>query len=207
MLFNEIKFVEDYRKFKKDETIQFDDNLTIISGDNGSGKSTLIGCIRNMFDSSWSYSYNMDNNDKIIFSNDFNCNNKKVFFLDSCKDVNVTGAGLDSEHKTMEDMILSVKGIKQSSGESLIYQIVHLLNNAKDADLVIIDEPEKGLSIKIQLLLSNVISKFCLENINTQVIITTHSEIMLNLKDTIWSTTHKKKMKTDEYISWLYSSS
>ena len=200
MFLEKIKFVEDFRCYKKDEEIILKDNLTIITGDNGSGKSTLLSCIRNMYKTKWTVSDDPSGVGKIEISGDGD-ELGKVQYLDLCSDLYKNSIEFD-----YDNMNLYLQCMGSSSGEGVIFQLVNLLKTfSKDSDLVIIDEPERGLSIKNQFLISNVINKFATEHPDTQFIVTTHSEAILALKEKLWSTTHKSLISSDDYIKWLYS--
>lgn len=200
MFLEKIKFVEDFRCYKKDEEIILKDNLTIITGDNGSGKSTLLSCIRNMYKTKWTVSDDPSGVGKIEISGDGD-ELGKVQYLDLCSDLYKNSIEFD-----YDNMNLYLQCMGSSSGEGVIFQLVNLLKTfSKDSDLVIIDEPERGLSIKNQFLISNVINKFATEHPGTQFIVTTHSEAILALKEELWSTTHKSLISSDDYIKWLYS--
>lgn len=197
MFLDKIKFVEDFRCYKKDEEVVFNDNLTIISGDNGSGKSTLLSCIRSMYEVKWTLSDEPSAKNKIEIEGD---KEGSVFYLDLSSDLYKNSSELD-----FDNMSLYMQCQQSSSGEGVIFQLVNLLKEKiSTAKMIIIDEPERGLSIKNQILISRVINKFSTENPEVQFIVTTHSEAILLTKKEIWSASHKSYISSDAYMLWLY---
>lgn len=200
MFLNKIIFIDDHRCYQKGEEIKFDSNLTIITGDNGSGKSTLLSSIRSMYDIKWSFSHDLKSDSKIQVFGDFEDSKMgDVLYLDLSSDLYKNSSTLD-----YDNMGLYMQCLNSSSGEGVIYQLFDLIsNNISTAKMIILDEPEKGLSLKNQILISRLINKFSTENPNVQFIVTTHSEKILLLKDKVWSATHKTYMPPDLFIELL----
>jgi len=201
MFLNKIKFIEDFRCYKTGEEIEFKDNLTIISGDNGSGKSSLLSCIRNMYKVKWTLSDDSGGKGKIEVTGDSEESVEgDVFYLDLCSDLYKNSAEFD-----YDNMSVYLQCMNSSSGEGVIYQLVSLLTTKlKDAKMIIIDEPERGLSIKNQFKIANVINKFVNDNPDVQFLVTTHSEALLLSKKELWSASHKSYLPSEDYMRWLY---
>lgn len=198
-----VLFKEDFRCFEKGEVVIFDSNLTIITGNNGTGKSSLISCIRSMYETKWSMSQDSRAEGKIEVTGSStagDCATKAVGYLDLSLDLYKNSPEID-----FDDTGAYLRCLQASSGEGLLIQLVNfLLKHSKSSGLIIIDEPERGLSIKNQIMMSGLIKKFSDDYPGSQFIVTTHSEQIIRLKEKIWSTSHKREMTSEEYMDWLY---
>lgn len=189
-------FIDDYRCYKKGERIDFKNLLTIVTGDNGSGKSTLLGCIRSLGDSKWSMS--TDNQAKDKLENVLPVNTD-IAYLDLSADLYKGSPEFD-----FDNMGLYLQCRKSSSGEGAIYQLVSLLDLNKEKPLLILDEPERGLSIKKQLAVVKIIKDYIDKNPDQQIIITTHSQIFMSLSEVVYSTSHREHLAVPEYLDSMF---
>ena len=195
-----IKFKEDFRTFKAGHTVKFD-KLTIITGDNGTGKSTIISCIRQNIGAKWSMSDSSQCKDKIEHVEACNTN-IKLFYLDTFKDLYANSPVFD-----FDNMNLYLSCYHRSSGQGLFAQIADMIGKFKGAiadgfdPILILDEPERGLSLKTQCTLRKMIS-FLNENLGGQIIVTTHAPVIMSLLPEIYSTSHMKTLPYNDYIAW-----
>ena len=196
MLIDTITFNKDFRCFKAGETINFDQQITVITGDNGSGKSTLISCIRANFKSAWS------------ISDDANCKGAISTNVENSEDTEIaylclSGDLLKSSGVMGDDIGLHIRTMHMSSGQGSVEQIVDKVESSKDKPLLILDEPERGLSMKRVSLISKYLKKHAAENPDQQIIVVTHSNFMMNLSEKVFSTSHKNYLTRDDYFHWL----
>jgi predicted ATPase len=196
MLLEKVVFKKDYRCFKKDEVINFKDRVTVITGDNGSGKSTLISCIRNCFKTEWSMSDDSNSRD-IVETNIDNSNDIEIEYLCLSKDL------LSTSSEFGNNISLQIKTMQMSSGQGSLEQLIDKVEKSKNSPILILDEPERGLSLKRQFLVCKYLSKHILENPNQQVIIVTHSDAIMQLSELVYSTSHKDYITCNDYLSWM----
>ena len=149
LFLSKIKFIDDFRCYKKGDEIELKNQLTVITGDNGSGKSSLISCIRQLFDTKWSMSTEESAKDKIESDVD---GNQKIGYLDLSADLYKGSAEFD-----FDNMDTFMQCMSSSSGEGSIFQMASFLKKNRDCPLIILDEPERGLSIKKQRLMKDVL--------------------------------------------------
>lgn len=190
-----VHFTEDYRCYKVGQRIIFRDNLTVITGENGSGKSTLLSCIRELGKSKWTMSSQRDSENKIeqVMPKD-----TEIAYLDLSSDLYKGSPEFD-----FDNMALYLKCMKSSSGEGAIYQMVKFLETQTDKSLIILDEPERGLSIRKQIALSKAIADYISQNPEQQILITTHSPEFMVLAEEVYSLSHRGFVTPDTYLSWM----
>ena len=186
-----ITFKKDYRTFKANTsiTIPMLDYPTCIVGDNGSGKSSLLQAIRGKFETIGG----------IIDSRDWNAMNKSDYISQSknieLEDCEFTQCfGFDA-HKDVGNTIYTAYDAtkfiasggfhahNKSHGESeFIYfnrfldEITPKLKNGKT--LIILDEFDKGFSIRNQSLAIKMLFAFMLKH-NVFILFTTHNPFLI----------------------------
>lgn len=181
-----IKFLKDYRYFKKDQIIELDDSKTIVLvGDNGSGKSTIldliyIASLRNYLKNKneecavynlpkyvnkvMNYAkYNLfnkfDSICEIKFDNDYNFVYYNIDAFDITKDIDTRSSSC-----TAEDVAISVMLRDMSRGEKSLNQFfdsIETYNKLHKTDKnirLIIDEPDSNVSIKHQVVLGKYLN-------------------------------------------------
>jgi len=94
------------------------------------------------------------------------------------------------------DMATVAAATMQSHGQSIFPLIAKGTENAKGG-VVIIDEPETALSVRSQNKVANILFELSKQN---QVIVATHSPIIMSLCDEVLSLEHRKWMKREEFI-------
>jgi len=180
-----IKFLDEYRCFKKDTTIFFS-NINILVGDQGCGKSTLIDCLMNF--------------DKLgkegSIEVDYNVANNFIFF-DSEKHNPRIRENLeersDMPNMDMGDILMSRF---QSHGETML-TFIEAVKTAKNY-YVFIDEPESGLSLRSQYKIKKALIKASKNN--CQLFISTHSPILMGVTKDVLSLEHMKFMIPEDFI-------
>jgi predicted ATPase len=181
--------VSQHRCFKKGQKFKFRD-VTIIVGDQGCGKSTLL---------------------------------KGLQAQDKFLDLRLTPLGLkgvnsfyfDSEHmnpRTTDPTLYSkangedigigyagsIMSRFKSHGEVLRMYTIDCLKKARDS-VILLDEPEAGLSLKSQYKMWDEILKA--SGRNCQIIMATHSLAIIQAAGDVLSLEHGKWMKSGDFIS------
>ncbi|MFS1429889.1 AAA family ATPase [Vibrio splendidus] len=166
-----IEFAEEFRCFAKGRAFEFNDGLTLITGDNGSGKSSLVGCIRSLYSkTTWTYSDLGASHVLVNQPVDEAC-----LYIDLNMDLLRNRLDLDYDNLALHTSVLH-----KSAGQGSLIQLVTMLTQTK-CKMVIIDEPERGLSEANQFLASKCVEKFCIDNPDVQVILTTHSSVFMEV--------------------------
>lgn len=167
----EIEFAKDFRCFKRGTKLILNDGLTLITGENGSGKSSLIGAIRALYkQTKWSYSALAADGVLVNESIDDAC-----LYIDLDKDLLRNRIDFDDDLLHLQTRLLH-----KSSGQGALHQLISLLDDCKHS-MVIIDEPERGLSESNQFIVGKYIDRFILKNPDVQVIVNTHSFIIMKI--------------------------
>lgn len=196
MILPSITFKKDYRVFKEGQTITFKNPITVITGDNGTGKSSLLGAIRNLFPRiKWTMS--QDSSSKGVLK-ESEMIDVKASYLCLSKDLYANASEFDYDNM---DVFLAT--MQLSSGQGAFTQLVDMLKNCADADLLIFDEPERGLSIAHQTVLCEIIRIFSEKYPKTQFIITTHSLRVMSLCDEVLSLNHGRFIDPTSYFNFI----
>lgn len=165
----ELKLAKDFRCFKAGQTFDFKHRVTTIVGDNGAGKSTLVALIRTLFKSEWTFSSLSTRDYEHL---ETQRTESPITYIDLATDLLKTASQMSS------DMFLHVQCMQQSSGQSAVTQLMHQLQN-NSSPIVIIDEPERGLSIAKQYVIGKYLAKWIGENTDVQVLVISHSREIL----------------------------
>ncbi len=189
MILNKITIHQEYRKIPKDFSLEFKNKTTVITGENGTGKSTILDLInqtnKEQYSSNFS-NYTLDTTSEL---------KDNIEYLDSVSGLLKTLSYFDDDN-----MDLQIKCLKSSSGESLLYQLSNLNNKDLNNKLLILDEPERGLSIKQQLTLGKYL-KFLEENFeNLQIIVVTHGYVILIKQEEVFSMNCHKYIKVEDFF-------
>lgn len=195
LILPQVNFIEDFRCYKAGDSVEFREPLTVITGDNGSGKSTLISTIRQLFKSKWTASNENQAKDKIEKTVP---DGITIGYLDLSQDLYKGSPEFD-----FDNMPLFLKCMGSSSGEGVIFQLSHFLDANVNVPLIILDEPERGLSIRMQLIMSKLICHHRAKYPDQQMLITTHSRLFMDLAVQVYSTTHRSYISPTNYIKYM----
>lgn len=171
-----VTFTEDYRCFKKGESIPFVDGLNLLVGDQGCGKSTLISAIA---DSTKRRSPPV-----------------KIDYLGSGTFYYHDFEKMNPRHSRTVEFGWQVAMMKSSHGETVL-AILDSLNRESNC-LWLIDEPDMALSIKsifkLNQLLQDAVKRGC------QLIVSVHNPLLISLAESVYSLEHRKRMTGQEFI-------
>lgn len=173
-----VKTLNVVRSFDKDEVINFPKGrISILVGNNGSGKSTLL---------------------RLIYNN----TNPNIEKLGEVLEVYGFVGGAEVQLGRQYDYVLgydqhlgSVKtsksnpvslGLKdvinshfQSSGEADALALLTIIDSAKDNTLMLLDEPDRGLSVSSSVMLLAYLTKYLTANPLSTVIMSVHSRAVV----------------------------
>lgn len=173
-----LEFNKDFRIFKAGQRFDFDPYLNVIIGDNGSGKSSLIGCIRELFPKTrWTVSE--ISIDKGVLSN-------QPFEGEECQYIDLSSDLLREQHTHFDSKYssLQIKCMDKSSGQAAFLQLGVQLED-HTSEVVIIDEPERGLSQAKQMVLAYLIKKNIESHPERQFFVITHSYELMQALETL----------------------
>jgi predicted ATPase len=195
-----IKVLQDYRKLKKNEVIEFNSNLTFVVGHNGSGKSTLLNLIR----SHWAGHYQGRERNPDEYIEITGLENFDVKFDYNTETDSYKGQSFADMDYLLSNNGLGIQVMRASSGEAqnaTIASVFKKIADAKDKKvLIILDEPEKGLDIKFQLDLLNFLNLTSMFR-NFMYIVATHSVVLLqNTNGMVYDMDTKSYTKSKAYI-------
>lgn len=187
-----VRFNNDFRCYKSGDEIEFKAGINLIVGEQGCGKSTLFHSIMNWRESGISMAYDSD---------------KGYLFLDT-ETMNPRLNDSFKAHREFEDLKAYQKAEFEFVRDSLIYDdkrkshgqvMLPLLIGNKDVvdKTIFIDEPEAGLYIRSQY---RVVNHYKELSKNNQLIIATHSPIIIKEVGEVYSLEHRKWMSADEFI-------
>ena len=196
-LLKNITFLNNYRTYKKGFKISFEKQVNVVTGDNGSGKSSLISCIRNFFDAKWTYSHDSRADSIIEIDSDPTI---KIGYLCFSSDSHKTASEID-----FDDFDTWKNCMDSSSGQSSIIQLKSFLSIHENFKLIILDEPERGLSSKNVRIVLSLLKEHIKEHPLQQIIISTNSEILMSISEDekVFSASHMKTITVNDYISFM----
>lgn len=184
-----ITFKKDCRTFLAGETIEFRPGMTALVGLNGCGKSTLLDVLREHFkikDDSFLKGQDLKDCAHVETQSEFGV---KYFDFHS-GDKKYAGSFGD-------DIMGQIQAGRASSGIGNLLQFGRTGIKNCEKSLIILDEPDRGMALKIQRDLSVMLSKLSLLRDN-QIVVSTHSTYFMELADQIYSVEHKKYFDTKE---------
>lgn len=172
-----VKICRSYKRlFKKGDEFEIKKGLNILVGDNGCGKSTLIKEVVKLFKSK---------KNRIIMV-DMETTNVNV------KKPNPENGILYTPHEIMNHFMWAA----ESHGETREGVLKSLLS--LDFDLLILDEPEQGLSLRNQRKYFNE-----LKALGKDVIIITHSKVFVEESEEIFDVETMKWIKSIDYLETI----
>jgi predicted ATPase len=160
-------------------TLELKDGINIIVGENGIGKSSLLSLISN---ETYKKYVKFDVEPNTTF---------RAF--DTEKD----NPRIKTDMNTMKNPAFSLNARFVSHGEAML-PLIKAIKDFNDC-LIIIDEPEAGLSIFNQRKILKVFKESITKN-NCQIILTTHSYVIIENAKQVFSMDNKKWIKSDEYL-------
>ena len=176
-MLQQIKFLKDYRCFKKGRVIDFKP-LTLLVGDQGVGKSTLLHLL-----------------------GDFKPKDKEPVIAVICSDrIETRSFDYEKDSPRMSSYVSTILDVAtrfNSHGE-----FVRLMNETlrdQKGILWMMDEPDGALSIRSCLKLAESI-KVALNN-KCQIIAAVHSPILISQFPEVYSLEHSKWLKPEEFIA------
>lgn len=183
-LTKEERFVEktfEYKKLfnKNDEFLVKENKINILVGDNGCGKSSLINLLLK------------ENKDKLktkkVIHVDLEKSNPKISTPNPEKGITYTPQEISNQFMWSAE----------SHGETREGVLKGILT--LDFDILILDEPEQGLSLKNQNKYYNE-----LKNLNKTIIIITHSKIFVENSPDVFDVERMKWVNSLEYLKEIY---
>lgn len=191
MLIDQLTFTDNFNCYKKGDSVSFLEQVTIVAGDNGAGKSSLIACIRQLFDTEWSFSDDHTARNTL----DIKMPKDKV-----CEYVDIALDHLAHRPDICIDSKLQFSVAAASSGQGTLMQVAASLVKP-NVDIFILDEPERGLSRSNEHLMAITLAKGIEQNPNSQFIINTHSEIIMRtLKTSVLNLPECSYISIDDYF-------
>ena len=197
LLLSNIEFNQDYRTFKKGDVIKIEKPFLALVGLNGCGKSTILDCIREEFGVA-DNSYMKGTFAKGTFSVEKSKEKFETKYHDfHSGDKKYSGSFGD-------DISGQVAAMRASSGIGNIIQFGNTLIKSAKNSLILLDEPDRGMAIKIQKQFSLLFLDMVISGKN-QIIVSTHSEYIMDVAELfgqIYSVEHKKFFATKkEFIA------
>ena len=187
-----IKFNRDFRTYKRDEILEFKAGINLIVGEQGCGKSSLFKAIMDWQESGISMDYDTESTYAFI---DTELMNPRL--LDSFKAHRKFKGVTDydkAEFQSTIDRLVNDYDIK-SHGQVMLPLILSTSNESGKS--IFIDEPESGLSIRSQYTIAKHFKEI---SKNNQLIIATHSIILMQEVGEVYSLEDRVWMKSEEFI-------
>lgn len=158
--------------------INFKEGLNIIVGENGAGKSTLLNLITGEKNNSLFKIETKNINFRFLNTEK---DNPRVKTIENCKSVAYAMLSRFKSHgETILDIMLAAKDFKN--------------------EIIFIDEPEAGISLKNQLKLlknfENIINNNC-----CQMVVVTHSYVIIKNVEKVFSMDSKNWILSSEYLT------
>lgn len=191
-----IKFNEKFRCFESGEIYQFKPGINLLVGDQGCGKSSMFNSIMEWQKSGISMNYDKDNNPQYRFLDTEQMNPRNIHAFEAHRDFK----SISEYDRAMVNHVITRKVnnvANKSHGQNMLPML--LAHEKAEKLTFFIDEPESGLSIRSQYLFAEYCKKLAKNN---QLIIATHSIVLMLEVGEVLSLEHKKWMPAKEFISY-----
>lgn len=185
MYLEKFELFEEYRKIKPFEIV-FKDGLNLIVGENGSGKSTLLNIIYN------SQNEKSEAKIKLTLSDYTLKNSVDTKFFDTEKN----NPRIIKDFNESKDIGFDISSRFKSHGE-VMFPILDYSKKMKNV-VLFVDEPESGVSLSNQLKLLKSFN-VAVEN-KCQLLIATHSYILIKNVEEVFDMTKLKWVKSKDYL-------
>lgn len=179
---SKIEFTKDFLGFNPGQAIVLS-NVNLLVGDQGSGKSSLLTLLAKN---------GQDNGvQKVSF---YMIGDTKVesFFFDS-ELMNPRTRHFNDSYDETKDIARAIEATYKSHGEAMRQHLLKPLAMVENA-IVMLDEPESGLSLKSQKVFADIVDEAS-ETRNCQFIISAHSQYLIeryhrvyNMENQRWTT-------------------
>jgi len=209
----EITVNADVRNFKVGDEFkfQFDNGCSVMVGENGSGKSTITNAIRGHFmslDKAKGVGNSLNNYDIVTLSKSFDVKTDYdyCFVIDFHLDNPLAS---NNAYDAVEFLMNGGYAVKDKShGECSLHMLGKLLQqldnfraiNKLAKILLILDEPESGMSIKKQFKLASVMIPGIIKKHNVDMLIITHNTIITSSVETVFDMETKQIVPVNDYI-------
>ena len=194
MLINSIEVTSPVNNLRKTMKIEFTNDITFIVGENGTGKSTFLKAIFKKMVGDKSSNQFWDNELELShFKFDVGDN-----FKEGAIEVNDSVGGLlktTMSHMDYDNLEMHLASFRLSSGQGLMMQLSGLESKDLSNHVLLLDEPERGLSIRQQVNVFKFIKKLVQDNDGLQVIIVTHGYGLIKCAKEVYS------METDDVVT------
>jgi predicted ATPase len=185
--------------------------ITIIVGDNGCGKTSLIKNLifpKEEYENCRFFSDNIEKSQEEVLKNWVENEKRVLHFIHQPNYIIVENnihknSHIDNfkKHHTKDGFLqpqslLDVWDMETFSNGENNLDFLNSLQTISNA-LIVLDEPETSLSIKSQCKIVKVIKKLARKN---QIIIITHSEILMKLASEVYDFEMKKYVETEKYL-------
>jgi predicted ATPase len=189
-------FPNEYRCFKPMATILFNPGVNLLVGSNGSGKSMVLGAIcahAKLKKAFWKRDLNAQKHSVLVTSKDET--NLGVFAHDFEYDSARTAISLETHG--MLPMETIVHHSRMSHGQATM-DIILALEGAKKPGIIILDEPDTGLSPGAARKLSRALKHQ--ESIGSQVIASVHNPWVIEEFERVWDMDKMTFRSGQEYL-------
>lgn len=187
-----MKFLKEFRCFEKNFMIEFNAGINLLVGEQGTGKSSLFYAVLNWAESGIAMEYDKDKGYLFLDTETMNPRRNDSFKVGRTFNTVTDFDNAALEH--MKDKFLNEYDYK-SHGEVMLS--VLLSNSDVKNKTIFIDEPEAGLSIRSQ---HRILEHYKKLAENNQLIIATHSHVLINNIERVYSMEHRKWMQNTRFL-------
>ena len=192
-----LTFVEDFRCFKQDESIDFHSGVNLLVGDQGVGKSTIFQCLAAVAGTK-SKAITRGTKDKVKV--DVEGGQYDVLALDFEKDSRRTQGYFDDSNAGFNFQVITMF---KSHGESTKYLLEVL--STKKGTIFLIDEPDMALSIRSIKQLAHDL-KIAAEN-GCQLIVAVHNPFLILSFEEVLDVAKRQFVDSGDFVRELWGDS